>query len=131
MNNVKNFLEQYGKSKLDEMIKILNSAGKGDSNIIDSIDYEIEGDDIKFIFPDYAKWVDEGRGPGKQPPLKKISDWTSRKGLPEKAAFPIARKIGREGIEPTNFMDPIRDYADFIEGLEEATRKDIIENLQK
>lgn len=125
--NVEEFIKEYGDSKIDEMKSILEKHGKKKSNIYKALKYKVLNNTIEFIMPEYSKWVDEGRGPGKQPPLKKISQWTSRKNIPEKAAFPIARKIGKQGLPATNFKDPIKNLDDFYEGLEEAAARDIEE----
>lgn len=52
----------------------------------------------------YSLWVERGRGPGRMPPLDAIRRWTRYKGINPDAAFPIARKIGREGTRATFFM---------------------------
>ena len=92
------------------MKSTLQSFGKD----MDDFDYNISGNEIEYIMPDHYKWVDSGRGPGKQPPLEKIAEWTIRKGIPEKAAFPIARKIGQEGIAPSPFLHHIDEDIDDI-----------------
>lgn len=43
------------------------------------------------------KYAGNGRGPGKQPPVKALRPWLRAKGLPEGLAYPIAKKIGKEG----------------------------------
>ena len=49
--------------------------------------------------------VIKGRGAGKtQPPLSAILGWVGRHGIPDSAAFPIARAIGERGIKPNDFM---------------------------
>jgi hypothetical protein len=40
------------------------------------------------------------------PPLEPIKEWCSRHGLPESAAFPIARKIAAHGTPERPFMFP-------------------------
>jgi len=52
---------------------------------------------------DYFVYVDQGRKAGsKMPPLEPIKQWCRDKGIPESAAFPIAKKIAEEGIPATN-----------------------------
>ena len=43
------------------------------------------------------QYVEQGREPGKQPPLNRIIEWCVARGIPKEAAFPIARKIGQVG----------------------------------
>lgn len=59
----------------------------------------------------YAGFVHNGRMPGKVDP-EAIEDWAKVKGLPEGAAYPIARKIAREGTEGEPWI------SDYIEGAE-------------
>lgn len=47
-----------------------------------------------------------GRRPGVMPPVEPIRRWAKRKGIDEDAAFPIARKIAREGTPPAPFLFP-------------------------
>lgn len=106
-------IKQLCDDTTKEMSNILTSAGKGNSNIINMLDFDIqkESDDylIQTNFPDYAIFVDRGRKSGKMPPVKNIMEWCVRKNIPKNAAFPIARSIGQNGIPPTNFMSPIKD----------------------
>jgi len=76
-----------------------------------------EGDNqIAIRMAEHWKFVDKGRKPGKRPPMQPIQEWIARKGIPLKGrgakknqartlAFFIARKIGREGTRPTNFVE--------------------------
>lgn len=52
----------------------------------------------------YSLWVEQGRGPGRMPPVEAIRRWTILKGINPAAAYPIARKIGERGTRPTHFM---------------------------
>jgi hypothetical protein len=160
LTEIEKYLNQYGKDMVEAMKQVLRDKGKSDTNIFNYLNYEVfdgEGGkyshEIEFFFPDYVKWVDEGRGPyvkkpdaqssqvykdwfkdyssgkeksiRKQPPIKEIKKWMVRKGIPEQYAFPIARKIGKFGIPPTNFLSPLRESRnDFIKGLEIAAAQD-------
>ena len=49
--------------------------------------------------------VVKGRGAGKRfPPINVIRAWVVRHGMPETAAYPVARAIARRGIKPNPFM---------------------------
>jgi len=49
--------------------------------------------------------VVKGRGAGKRfPPIDVIKDWVVRHGMPESAAYPVARKIAVKGITPKPFL---------------------------
>lgn len=64
---------------------------------------------VRIFAEDYFRYVDRGRRPGKQPPLEAIKAWTRVKFIPERLAFPIARKIGREGIPGIFIVNPTID----------------------
>jgi hypothetical protein len=83
-------------------------------SLIGQMSYDVKSDSqgravVRLFAEDYFRYVDKGRGPGKQPPLEAIKAWTRVKFLPEKLAFPIARKIGREGIKGINIINPTLD----------------------
>jgi len=60
---------------------------------------------IEILAEDYLKYVDDGRKPNlKPPPIAEITRWTRLKGIPQRLAFPIAKSIGKIGIEPTNVI---------------------------
>jgi hypothetical protein len=51
-------------------------------------------------------------GPGgKMPPLRVIKEWCHRKKIPERAAYVIARKIGKNGLRARPYMGPAFDRA--------------------
>jgi hypothetical protein len=58
---------------------------------------------IEISYPFYGKFIDEGRRPGKMPPIKDIADWCKIKGIPQSAAFPIAKSIGEKGFKGIHF----------------------------
>lgn len=81
---------------------------------------------LSFSLESYAPYVDKGRRPGKMPPLDNIRQWCRVRNIPEVAAYPIALKIAREGIRPTNFMSTTinRRQKQYETGLEKALAKD-------
>jgi len=113
-----------------EMKAILKKNGKGNSNLINILQYmrvSRKGDmfSIKSNLPDYAKFIQTGRKPGKQPSMEVIVAWCKRKRIETKYAFPIAQKIGKEGIKPINFMAPILDLNELVK-LAKAEYKNIV-----
>jgi hypothetical protein len=64
---------------------------------------------VDFKAKDYWKWVDKGRKPGKNPPVKPLIRWAKSKlGLSgedaKQAAFAISRFIGKNGTKGTNIF---------------------------
>jgi len=70
---------------------------------------------VSIFGKDTSRFTDQGRGPGKRPPIEPIRVWVLAKGLtndPQEAggiAFAVARKIGREGTNkpPSEFATKV------------------------
>lgn len=113
MTEVQKVLETYGKQVVAEMKTRLIGAGKVASGaLLKALGYEVEQNSasqtvlsITIDTPanEYAYYVDKGRKPGKMPPVDNIKKWCKLKGIPEGAAWAIAKNIGKFGIPPTNF----------------------------
>lgn len=102
----------YSRVSKDNRGKFLNTLEVNVREAVESVNLEMTG-------VDYIEYVDEGRRPGKMPPLRDISKWARSKGIPQKAVFPIAKNIGRFGIDPKNFISPA------IERAWDRTKKDL------
>lgn len=73
--------------------------------------------EIDFNAPEYWKWANYGRGPGKFPPIDKIDSWIVRRKIspyPTRSgriptrpqlAYLIARKIAKEGFKGSGFLE--------------------------
>lgn len=99
----------FGSDYVKILVAFLKKYKKNASGaLINSIDYRLQeqAEQINIIIQsnDYLEYVDKGRKPGKYPPLKAISDWTKLKNIAPEAVFPIARKIFKFGIKPTNVI---------------------------
>ena len=108
---------------------------------------EIDGNFYEIVFhaPDYWQYVENGRGPGKNPPIKAIEDWitikhitpypSSRGKLPTKKqlAFLISRAIGREGTKATPTFALSRaldeDRAYWNDQINKAITEDVYDNV--
>lgn len=102
--------KEYGKDYIKIIAKLLMNAGKNSSGkLIKSLSSKVQEDASKVQLiiqsEDYFKYVDEGRKPGSFPPIKEIKDWARKNGIPQTAAFPIAKSIFKFGIKPTNVID--------------------------
>lgn len=103
---------------------------------------------ISVSLADYWKYVEYGRRPGKMPPLSAIENWikvkqiiphsmTLKSGktviptIPQ-LSFLIARKIGRDGIQPRPLFKNSFEAAkkQFIELIKDAIEQDITEGLR-
>lgn len=88
--------------------------------------FVIKGDvyEVDLSLPDYWKYVENGRKPGKFPPIDKILEWIRIKPvLPRPMAngklptekqltFLISRKIALEGIQPRPVLKETLSYLD-------------------
>lgn len=103
------FIKKFGLEVINNQKKALQKNDSvSTSNLLNSISFNykvsVEGVIFKFISDDYGQYVDKGRKAGSFPPISKLKEWTKRKGLPEQAAFPIAKKIYKFGIKPKPFL---------------------------
>ena len=109
--------------------------------------FEIDGNFYEIVFhaPDYFKYVENGRGPGKNPPIKAIEDWitikhitpypTAKGKLPTKKqlAFLISRAIDENGtkVTPTfalsRSLDEDRSY--WNDQIDKAVTEDVYDNV--
>lgn len=99
--------------------------------------------EIIFNAPKYWKYANDGRRPGKMPPVNVIADWVRRRNITpyalkngklpttDQLAFMIARKIGRDGTTGIHFLeksiDEQKSYWD--DKISEAISNDIIAEL--
>ena len=107
--------------------------------------------EIEFNAPSYWKYANDGRPPGKMPPVKVIdgkkksviADWVKRRNITpyalkngklpttDQLAFMIAKKIGRDGTVGIHFLeksiDEQKSYWD--DRISEAISNDIIAEL--
>ena len=52
----------------------------------------------------HTPFVIHGRQPGTFPPVNAILGWVGRHGMPDSAAFPVARAIAERGIDENDFL---------------------------
>lgn len=120
--NLKKELESFGDEYIKELtIQLIQLDKVATGSLLRSLDYEIiekvEGQfEVIIKALDYLKFVDEGRRPGKQPPLKPILSWVKTRNIRfknkngqgflknEQTAFIIRRSIGQKGIKKTDVL---------------------------
>lgn len=130
----------------DELVKTIQLAidekgktasGKTKRAIKNEIQLTASGVDQNFTAPSHWKYLGNGRGPGKPPPVQSIKDWLKNKqGVQELNAYAIAKKIGKEGSRdyrlkrPNIFIEEVEGFAPkFTAVLSSGLRKDITQEI--
>lgn len=103
-------------------INVNNILPKASGNLQQSVEfnYKLDGTVFKVVMSiaDYYKYLDEGRKPGKFPPIDKIKEWITIKPIVPQTingitptvnqlSYLIARKIALKGIDPLGLTDKI------------------------
>lgn len=130
LNNVRRILDEYCEEFQKEYKDKLEADDKRATGaLIDNLYSEIKvsGTTISVVLyvADYYRWVENGRNPGKFPPIAKIEKWIKDKPvipreingkLPteKQLAFLIGRKIANEGIAPGN---QLKDTINKLNGI--------------
>ena len=145
--NLREALEMYGQVLEDTYREELaNADAFASGRLFDSVRHIVEVNDgtyeLSLEMEDYWKWVEDGRGPGKFPPLDKIESWISVKPVApypdsrgmvpsnKQLAFLIGRKIAEEGTEGRHILDKAMESTqDWLELIDEAIDKDIQEEV--
>ena len=131
-------LQEFGTDYVKVLILFLKKAHKSSTgSLINSVSYKLreEASQINIVIEseDYLTYVDQGRKPGKYPPIQAIANWCRVKGIPQSAAFPIAKNIFKFGIKPTNIIQQtvnVITNPTFIKKYEEEGAENI-ENIIK
>lgn len=142
--NIEYELNKLGQESIKFLKDILIRNNKLDTgSLINSLDYKVIKESNSFILKilanDTFNFVDEGRRPGKQPPIKPIQNWVNRKGIKIKnysdrqTAFIIARSIGENGIKPLRLKKQLMN--DFLKNranllLKAGSQKDFQSMIQ-
>ena len=133
-------LEQYKDTIVTKLKSRIISDGKvATGNLEKSITGIVEGTSISIFASEYWYVVNYGRKPGsKRPPIRPIIEWMKIKGIQESTpkktkslAWVIAKKIGDEGIQGTNFFwETINSIVPSItKDIEESYLKDINDQI--
>lgn len=134
--NILKFVKKWIDKTSKDVKNILIRGNKANSNLFKQFSLNISRNDeneliIETNLPPYAKYVDQGRRPGDQPPIKSIIEWCKRKGIEESAAFPIAKNIGEKGIKGIHFMAPIHKFQSLLNDLGKAEVEIVLAEIRK
>jgi hypothetical protein len=135
MTEVEKYLERFGRSITSEMRTRLTNLGKSATgDLINSITYQRQGNNLNILMSDYAVYVNNGRRPGgRMPPPGSLDTWLRARGIPQEADYPIRRAIAERGIKPTNFLATTigRRQKEFENGLANAFAADVEKQIRK
>ncbi len=145
-NNLQQVLDDFTKDVAETYRGLLLRDGKNATGeLISSIrpmTPELAGGafECSLSLAPYWKYVENGRRPGKFPPMENILDWVKakpqltrpnrldRKELaPKQLAFLVARKIAAKGIQPGNQLEEAMDivYTRWKDRIDAAITADI------
>lgn len=119
---LKGAIKEFGDEFVKELVRqIIQADKKATGNLIKSLNYKlVEASNeiiLQILSADYLKYVDEGRKPGKMPPVKKIIKWAEVRKISYKPKYKtidqlgwaIAKSIEKKGIKPTNVIQKAKD----------------------
>lgn len=152
MSEVREALSQYGKAVVNTARQLMdkqkrNASGNTRKALRFWITETKEGYRLSIgargKVGKYLKWVAEGRGAGKRPPVRNIEEWIKNKRIKlrdkrgrfkkmtsaniRSAAFAISKKIGEQGTRPKpNFLEMAVDAnADKLEDVKKESVKEV------
>ncbi|GIW60818.1 MAG: hypothetical protein KatS3mg087_1884 [Patescibacteria group bacterium] len=83
---------------------ILAAGAVASKSLYNSVAWFVQDNKVGVELNAYAEFIQHGRKPttnsGDSEVLRAIQRWTKLKGIPESAAYPIAKKIHEQGYEP-------------------------------
>lgn len=137
-NNLTNTMEDYRKF-LEEVTKDNIKHYELSKKISFTLKINDTVFEIEFNAPEYWKYANYGRGPGKFPPMNKIEDWIVRRKITpyptkdgkiptrKQLAYLISRKIANEGFKGSGFLEKsLKEQEDYWEErISDAIYKDI------
>lgn len=113
------------------------------TDLVNTITVNIKNENNSYVcsieLESYWKYIEEGRQPGKFPPIDSILSWIKRKNIPiggkiktpEQAAFVIARHIKNRGIPAKPYLNQsFEDDYSLADDLANALADDIENNLK-
>lgn len=149
--NTAKAIDEFGKALVDTYKGHLEELHYNNGELYRSIQYTVssEGRDwlVSISLESYWKYVENGRGPGKFPPLDVIQYWIEVKQIvPQmmtlksgktvipsvpQLSFLIARKIAREGTQGHHVWEQTYNQVkkEHLEKIKSAIEQDLKENL--
>lgn len=122
-------LGEIGKNIITDAKKTLKKQGHiATGNLYNTMNYVVNKNELSFDLSLYAKYVDQGRRPGKGIPVDSLKKWLKIKGLDENLSFIINKKIREKGIKPSNFFTNAFDS--HVENIDDVLDKYVDEYVE-
>lgn len=132
MDDYKSFVEEAVKNNMPSYYELRH-------NIVFSLKVNDTVFEIEFRAPEYWKYAEYGRGPGKFPPSDAIDKWITRRKITPyplkdgrtpsrpQLVYLISRKIAKEGFEGSGFLRKgLKEQEDYWESrITSAVTNDI------
>ena len=132
MEDYKSFIEEAVKNNMPSYYELRH-------NIVFSLKVNDTVFEIEFRAPEYWKYAEYGRGPGKFPPSDAIDKWITRRKITPyplkdgrtpsrpQLVYLISRKIAKEGFEGSGFLRKgLKEQEDYWESrITSAVTNDI------
>lgn len=140
-------IQEFGNAVISSYKDKLKSDGNAGSKLFTETKFKIKSGNYEWSvlidLPEYWKYVEYGRKPGKFPPPDKIRSWiTAKKIIPRplqlksgktvlpsisQLTFLISRSIARNGISPKPYLSNSIETAkaEYIEKIKEAIIRDL------
>lgn len=127
LQNTIKYLENYGKN-ITSAYRSLSQYNKVSFKVVRFGEIAT----LELNLGEYWKWIENGRKPGKMPPIDRLIKWVNKKGLRSNKrsirsiAFAIGKLIAKRGLKPKNYLKrSSQSLPDFKQGLNEAFKKDL------
>lgn len=147
--NLEEVLSRFGEKIVNHYRETLKQEGAiATGKLYDSVSYEVSSNSGSFILSvsllDYARYVENGRRPGKFPPPNVIRDWIRVKNIAprpvngklptqEQLAYLIGRHISKFGIAPSHYLvDSMGEaWMELETEIDKAVMKDLEDNIDE
>jgi hypothetical protein len=118
MNQTDQIISNLLNNLKTDLINSLQAKGTTATQTINQIQITTDGDNQQLQIPGYLQVLETGRGPtpknappGNPPMIQRIQQWCRDKGIPDKAAWAIKKKIDKVGYpaKPGILTDALGD----------------------
>lgn len=147
VNKVLNSWADTFVNSYKDKLKTIRSSGELEESITFSVDQNGDSWEVKLNLLSYWKWIENGRLPGKFPPVDAMIEYVRQKPIipqpftltsgrqviptENQIAFLIGRKIKEDGIEPKPFLSETTEELQgaLTDQLTKAFNDDVTEHL--